>query len=279
MNDIRGTDWTEDEVEACVQAYFDHFALELSGQRFVKSDLYKQLASKSSRTSSAIEFKFQNISAVLDAIGLDWMKGLAPARNYQELLATKVSRYISQVVSLPIEPINNRIEGGLSDPASFFLEAPPELKHLNEKLPEYISALVKKFDPVERDMKNRVLGEAGEKFVLEHEKRFLNLIGRRDLADGVRWVSKLEGDGAGYDILSFTDKGDQKFVEVKTTVGGSRTPFFVSRNEYSFCERNHQSFRLVRLYDFRKDVKGFELCGKLENHVKLSTESFRAEFQ
>ena len=219
------------------------------------------------------------VSAVLEAIGLDWMKGLAPARNYQELLATKVSKYINHVVSIPVELIINQIEGGLSDPASFFLEAPPELRHSNEKLPEYISALVKKFDPVERDMKNRALGEAGEKFVLEYEKRFLNLIGRRDLADGVRWVSKLEGDGAGYDILSFSDKGDQKFVEVKTTVGGSRTPFFVSRNERSFCDRNHQSFSLVRLYDFRKDVRGFELRGKLEDHVKLSTESFRAEFQ
>jgi len=279
MADVRGTDWTEDEVDACVQAYFDHFTMELSGQKFNKTDLYRQLSNKSGRTPSSVEFKFQNISAVLEAIGLDWMKGLAPARNYQELLAAKVSKHIQRVDSVSFAPSKDLDGAGLADPASFFLEAPPELRQAGETLPDYISALVRKFDPVERDMKNRALGEAGEKFVLEHEKRFLTLTGRKDLADDVRWVSKVEGDGAGYDILSFTDRGDQKFVEVKTTLGGSRTPFFISRNEYSFCERNQQNYNLVRLYSFRKDVRGFELRGRIEDHVKLSTETFRAEFQ
>ena len=35
-------------------------------------------------------------------------------------------------------------------------------------------------------------------------------------------VAKVEGDGAGYDIKSYTSDGEQKFIEVKTTRGASR---------------------------------------------------------
>ena len=94
----------------------------------------------------------------------------------------------------------------------------------------------------------------------------------------MRWIANEEGDGAGYDVLSFTDRGDKKFIEVKTTVGNSRTPFFVSRNEHAFCHQAGDDFRLVRLYDFRRKVRGFELKGELEKHVSLSAESFRADF-
>jgi hypothetical protein len=166
----------------------------------------------------------------------------------------------------------------MQDFAAFFLEAPPELLKSKQALPEYIMKLARKFDPGERDAKNRTLGFAGEEHVLNHEKRFLGLIGRTDLANNVRWISKEDGDGAGYDILSFNDRGDKKFIEVKTTVGGNRTPFFISRNEYDFSKHQSDSYSLIRLFDFRKGVRGFEMKGDIDQYVKLKTESFRAEF-
>jgi Domain of unknown function (DUF3883) len=275
---IRGSDWSVEEVELCVSNYFKHLELELIGRTFNKAQLYRNLAQKTGRTPSSIEFKFQNISAVLDAMSREWMKGLAPLANYQELLADKVGQHIESLDSVPLlnsAPLNNT---GLAEAAAFYFEPPPELRRRERLLPDFIERLVKKFDPVARDLKNRAVGEAGEEFVFNFEKRYLKLIGRKDLSDNVRWVAKEDGDGAGYDILSFTDRGDKKFVEVKTTVGGSRSPFFVSRNEYDFCKSSDESYRLVRLFDFRKGVRGFELKGQLENYVKLSTETFRAEF-
>jgi Domain of unknown function (DUF3883) len=275
---IRGSDWSAEEVELCVSNYFKHLELELTGRTFNKAQLYRNLAQKTGRTPSSIEFKFQNISAVLDAMSREWMKGLAPLANYQELLADKVSQHIESLDSVPLlnsAPLNNT---GLAEAAAFYFEPPPELRRRERLLPDFIERLVKKFDPVARDLKNRAVGEAGEEFVFNFEKRYLNLIGRKDLSDNVRWVAKDDGDGAGYDILSFTDRGDKKFVEVKTTVGGSRSPFFVSRNEYNFCKSSDENYRLVRLFDFRKGVRGFELKGQLEKYVKLSTETFRAEF-
>ena len=247
MASLQGTDWTESEVEACVKAYFENLTLELSNKPFVKAHIYRRLAEMTGRSPKSIEFKFQNISAVLNVLGREWMTGLAPLANYQELLAQKVAEHIDQLDSLPFQSHHSSDRNELDDAAAFFLEAPPLLSVVDENLPEYVAKLVKKFDPVERDMKNRALGEAGEQFVVNHEKRFLTMIGRKDLADDVRWIAKDEGDGAGYDILSFSDRGVPKYVEVKTTVGGSRTPFFLSRNEFAFSRQNKDQFNLVRL--------------------------------
>ena len=281
MATLRGTDWTIEEVEICVSAYFEHLTLELTGQSFNKAQLYRNLSEQTGRTAKSIEFKFQNISAVLNALSREWMTGLAPLANYQELLSQKVSEHIVRIDDIPL---NSRVSrpneaSGFSEAASFYLEAPPELRRRSDEIPEYIAALVRKFDPVERDMRNRALGEAGEQVIFNHEKRFLSLIGRSDLADSVRWIAKEEGDGAGYDVLSFTDRGDKKYIEVKTTVGSERTPFFVSRNEHRFCKHNVDRYNLVRLFNFRKGMRGFELRGDIEQHVRLSTENFRAEFE
>lgn len=275
---IRGSDWSVDEVELCVSNYFKHLEFELVGRSFNKAQLYRNLAEKTGRTPSSIEFKFQNISAVLDAMSREWMKGLAPLANYQEMLAEKVGQHIESLDLVPLQNNKALNDAGLGEAAAFYFEPPPELRRRERILPDFIERLVKKFDPVARDLKNRAVGVAGEEFVYNFEKRYLNLIGRKDLAENVRWVAKEDGDGAGYDILSFTDRGDKKFVEVKTTVGGSRSPFFVSRNEYDFCKTSDENYRLVRLFDFRKGVRGFELKGHLEKYVKLSTETFRAEF-
>ncbi len=274
----RGSNWNRKEVEASVQAYFATLTKELRSEPFVKAKIYKELAEKFGRTSKSIERKFQNISAILDLMGREWITGLAPLRNYQELLAQSVSDYVQVIDAIQFQQKIGTFPEGFQEAPSFLLEPPPKLQEPHEYLPSYMKALVRKFDPVERDMKNAALGEAGEQFVLDHEKRFLTLIDRSDLAGNVRWVSKEEGDGAGYDILSFDDRGEKKYVEVKTTLGSNRTPFYVSRNEMAFCKKNASQFNLVRLYDFRKAVKGFELRGDLEKHVNLSTEVFRAEF-
>jgi hypothetical protein len=46
--------------------------------------------------------------------------------------------------------------------------------------------LVRKFDPVERDYRNRALGRAGEEFVVDLERRRLTEANRPELASGVR---------------------------------------------------------------------------------------------
>ena len=82
-----------------------------------------------------------------------------------------------------------------------------------------------------------MLGKAGEEFVFELERKRLSMLGRQDLADDVRWVARDDGDGYGYDILSFHGSGTgyeasrERWLEIKTTNGPKTTPFFITRNE------------------------------------------------
>ena len=74
----RQTAWSDAEVAATVRSYLEMLRLEVSGQLYVKSHFRKALLPLlSNRSESAIEFKHQNISAVLMTLGL------RPIRGYQ----------------------------------------------------------------------------------------------------------------------------------------------------------------------------------------------------
>ena len=64
----------------------------------------------------------------------------------------------------------------------------------------------------------------------------MNEANRADLAAKIDWVSERCGDGTGYDIMSFEEDAVTRFIEVKTTNGGSLTPFIISQNELEFSE-------------------------------------------
>jgi hypothetical protein len=100
------------------------------------------------------------------------------------------------------------------------------------------------------DARNRALGLAGELAVIAREQDWLRRNGRADLAELVRHVAVVEGDGAGYDVASAELDGSATFIEVKTTRGGPETSFFVTANEVEFSRRHGASYRLYRLYDF-----------------------------
>lgn len=95
--------------------------------------------------------------------------------------------------------------------------------------------------------------------MLHHERAILTQHGRSDLARRVRWSSKEDGDGLGYDIASFSPDGQDRLIEVKTTTGWERTPFHISRNELEVAEERRDHWHLLRLYEFAREPKAFEL--------------------
>lgn len=80
----------------------------------------------------------------------------------------------------------------------------------------------------------------------------------------------------GYDILSFEKDGSERFIEVKTTAFGERTPFFVSANEMRFAQSEPDRFRLYRLFNFRATPRLFELIGPIDQHCSLDPMTYRA---
>jgi|GEM_PF-1993855 hypothetical protein len=81
-------------------------------------------------------------------------------------------------------------------------------------------------------------GLEGEQIVVMVEKYYLSSIGRQDLADKVRNIAREDGDGFGYDVLSFFENGTQKYIEVKSTKQNIHNPFYMSENELSFLKQN-----------------------------------------
>tara|TARA_B000000460_G_C21170215_1_gene245084 strand:- start:204 stop:422 length:219 start_codon:yes stop_codon:yes gene_type:complete len=58
-----------------------------------------------------------------------------------------------------------------------------------------------------KESENRKLGILGEELVVKYEKEYLKSKGREDLAERIVHISRVEGDGAGYDIKSFNENG------------------------------------------------------------------------
>ena len=127
------------------------------------------------------------------------------------------------------------------------------------------------------DAANKRLGLLGEEKVVEFEQQALTKAGKLDLATQVRHVSKLDGDGAGYDILSFTPTGEKKYIEVKTTRGNQYVGFYISSNEVSFSRVHPENYYLYRIYGWGEtETKFYILRGAMEEAVDLEPVSYRA---
>jgi len=76
-------EWNDEEFEAAVQAYLEMLSLEQGGKEYKKSSINEALRQTklSGRSRSSIEFRMQNISAVLEEMGRPRIKGYAPAKN------------------------------------------------------------------------------------------------------------------------------------------------------------------------------------------------------
>jgi hypothetical protein len=270
-----GTPWTDDELDAIIADYFTMLDAELAQRPYVKSHHSKALMNRISRTHRSVEFKHQNISAVLEELGLPWIPGYKPKRNYQGAIFDAIDRFLSVHDDVPYRQPPPAIFQ-LSEDADVFID-PPSLERKAER-PARLKRLVRKFDPVERDFRNRSLGKAGEEFVLEVERKKLRDLARGDLARKIRWVAQEDGDGAGYDILSFDRSGRERLIEVKTTNGAARTPFFLTRNEYEVANAYAGTWRLYRVHLFAQTPRIFAIRPPLESVLHLDTAAWRASF-
>lgn len=279
-----GQDWNAQEVELIVADYLAMLMCELAGQPFNKALRRRNLqAHLPNRTEASIEFKHANISAVMLELGFPYIRGYQPRRNFQRgLLVDEVQRQVArhrQLDDITMSAAERPAVPAEEVDFTRVLNAPPrrESSARDASPPSYLRAPVKR-DYFAREAQNRSLGEAGELFALAFERWRLIQTGAGQLAEKVRHVSVLEGDGHGYDIHSFDRHGQDRYIEVKTTSFGELTPFFVSANEARFARDHKDSFALYRLFDFRTAPKLFELNGAIEQHCMLDPVSFRASF-
>lgn len=262
-------DWTVFEVVSTIEDYFVMARSEFARLDYNKSEHRRKLSNiLPERSQGSIEFKHQNISAVLVELGLPYIAGYKPRFNYQRLLKLEVQRYLRNHPSLQ----------NLFDEYAQLDVQYPEVDNILKCLVSYPQADINltdlstenrvpynSIDYYLQEVKNRKLGLLGEEFIIKYEKCLLSSWGLKDLSREVEQVSVTRGDSAGFDILSFDKEGKEKFIEVKTTKMGEISPFYFTRNELSFSIKERERYRLYRLFHFSKKPRFYQLTGSLEN--------------
>src|SRR5258707_3068509 len=126
-----GTNWQDSELDAIVADYFNMLAADLAGRPYVKLRHSKALMAEIGRTHRSVEFKHQNISAVLEELGMPWIPGYKPKRNYQNAIFEAIDRYLTDHPDI-LDPVTSSRP---SLPSKVFVPA-PSLTPAKEQIPE-----------------------------------------------------------------------------------------------------------------------------------------------
>lgn len=275
-------DWSQQEVEIIVEDYLAMLALELHNHDYNKAERNRELQKLlPARSRGSIEFKHQNISAVMIEMGYPYVDGYKPRNNYQGLLQEVVERRVyaqpklaTTVAGLIEQPVV--IPTRLDDILAMQVEPPAPTKKKETLYEKRLgSRVTSKRNFLEQETHNQSLGLAGEELVLKFEHERLWRAGHKTLAERIAHVST-KGDGHGFDILSFETDGRERLVEVKTTRFGALTPFFASKNEVEVSDERSAEYHVYRLFDFSRNPRLFLLNGSMRSTCSLEAIQFRA---
>jgi hypothetical protein len=273
--------WSSVEVEATVADYFAMLNAELRGEAYSKTEHRRRLQRLlDKRTDAAIELKHQNISAILtDICGLPYIKGYLPRRNYQQLLAEVVLGHLEA-------------NPGIVGTVRMTVEAPVEVPEVDDILRALVDPpkpankakgargrqrAGRHYDFLEREAATRERGKDGELFALRFEQARLISLGLERLAARIEHVSVEQGDGLGFDILSYEKNTAERFIEVKATRYGALVPFFFTRNEREFSLENRDRFHLYRVFDLGSDPHLFiKSCPLDAPHFDIEATEYQA---
>ena len=255
--------WSRSEVEIVVSEYFEMLKMYLSNIPFNKTEHRRKIMPLlNDRSDRSIDYKHCNISAVLIQLGRTYIPGYKPLWNYQGLLRDVILQRIDELESLsPLMTEYSQQQVAVNpDEVAFekWVVSPPVSNVLNEPMPHYGTV---KRNYIEEEQQNRSIGLSGEELVLEYEKWRLSDKGKFSLAKKIEWVSKEQGDGAGFDILSKNIDGSDRFIEVKSTTLGKETPIFFTKRENDFSEVNKKQFHMYRIFELKKRPKMFQCHG------------------
>lgn len=274
--------WSNIEVELIVADYFSMFNAELKNENYSKAEHRRNLLLLlNNRSEGSIEFKHQNISAVLANLGQPFIKGYLPRFNYQRILEDKVLDYLIQNINIE-DQFKLFSEKDISSKKGTFnfenlLVDPPKVSVTTEPKANYYSYPIK-INYLEREQNNQKLGIIGEEIVLEYEKWSLIRIGKEKFANQVEWISKEKGDGTGFDILSRYSNGKDKYIEVKSTKLSKETPFFFTRKELQFSIDHSNDFHLYRVFNIEKQARMFIKRGDFNSFCYSVPMTFKGYF-
>ncbi|MCA9373589.1 DUF3883 domain-containing protein [Candidatus Peregrinibacteria bacterium] len=214
----------------------EHLENQLEG--FFENNLYRKRAGNAEFEESLSEFA----SLIEEVSKIKLVTTYIPLKGYQDYLEKRTTNHIFQSSKKKRDPhpINSLIKNILEKSPKQPKKAIP---------PEKFYRTVQKINNWEEINKKRTLtGLKGEEVIVVLEQDFFRSIGREDLAQKVRHVSAEDGDGLGYDILSFFEDGKEKYIEVKSTTASLNSPFYLSRNELAFLKEHDEDAFIYRVF-------------------------------
>lgn len=184
-------------------------------------------------------------------------------RNEESLIIQR----IGNIVAHQREDVKSYEEGFVVNknvrPAVFSLLNPisgkaiqsTEIKRIKETTKRFIA---RKIDWTKARDRNNEIGDQGEEFVCEYEiDRLVDdlSINITKAKEWVQHLSRLQGDGLGFDISSINDNGSPRYIEVKTTSEDFTQPFYMSKNEKFFFEEYKDSAFIYRVFNFNREER------------------------
>ena len=160
--------WSDEENDLIVADYFAMLADDVAGSAYSKAEHRRALMPLlNGRSEGSIEFKHQNISAVLKGLGEIWIPGYKPAFNFQMSLVDAVARWLASHPAWLARSPAVQLPQGLAEAAPIWTGPPPTLS--NQPPPEELEQMLhiaRKFDVAGRDERNRALGAPGKSLCL-----------------------------------------------------------------------------------------------------------------
>lgn len=141
-------EWTDHELRATVAAYLQMLREEQTGQSYSKAKYNQRLREDAlaTRSKASVEFRMQNISAVLDEIGHPWIKGYKPHRHVGETVKARLHQLLRSVALEEFalyEPSADRQEVELR--TSNLLRGPRLQRPVGEAAPKSVERATRQF--------------------------------------------------------------------------------------------------------------------------------------
>ena len=160
----------------------------------------------------------------------------------------KMLDFYVEIFESPLTPSIDNLVNAVADPIKIE-DKKPKIKTFEDRSPKKTKAKNKKGKKTKqkkrRSDQSTFIGTKGEKIVFDYEKDKLNQIGLNQLSDKVKWHAELN-EKPGYDITSYNEKGEEIFIEVKSSKGKTINDIDLTKNELlaMLNKKNRQKFQI-----------------------------------
>src|SRR5690554_1061739 len=128
---MAGRAWSDAENDLIVADYFAMLRKDYAGEPYSKTQHRRELLPLlDGRSEASIEYKRRNISAVLRALGEDWLPGYLPAPNIQATLEDAVMRWLAANPQwFTRQPLQRGSSARLDEPGTIWIGPAPTLSN------------------------------------------------------------------------------------------------------------------------------------------------------